>query len=80
MRRAKNASTYCFSASYFFVGPQRLLSHRRPPRHRHDAASNISEDHRLLLGPFPEATYYFYLPSRVNYLCLEDAFASCTLS
>ena len=27
-----------------------------------------AEDHRLQLGPFGEATYYCYLPSRVNYL------------
>ena len=27
-----------------------------------------AEDHRLLLGAFAEATYYFYFPSRVNYL------------
>ena len=42
MWRAKSVTTYCFSASCFFVGPQRPSSHRRPPRHRHDAASNIS--------------------------------------
>ena len=42
MRRTKSATTYCFSASNFSVGPQRLSSHRRPLRYRHDAASNIS--------------------------------------
>ena len=42
MRRAKSATTYCFRASCFSVGPQHPWSYLRPPRHRHDAASNIS--------------------------------------
>ena len=67
MRRALSATTYCFSASNFSVGPQRLSSHRRPLRHRYNAASKISW--RLLppqLGPSAEATYSFNCLSELS--------------
>ena len=62
----KSSTKYCFSASYFSVGPQHLSSHRRSLRHCHDPASNISWRSWPLAGTICWSYVLFLLPLRVN--------------